>query len=76
MCGVSAILLGDPEASTAAVDLHESLYYLQHRGQDAAGIAVCQGGRVFQCKGLGMASKVFAEGRQLQYLPGFMGVST
>ncbi|CAK7211791.1 amidophosphoribosyltransferase [Sporothrix curviconia] len=77
MCGISAILLGDSKATTAAVDLHESLFYLQHRGQDAAGIAVCQGGRVSQCKGLGMASKVFDEGRRVSTaaLPGFMGIS-
>ncbi|RBR17898.1 uncharacterized protein FIESC28_06337 [Fusarium coffeatum] len=75
MCGVSAILLGDQEATSAAIDLHESLYYLQHRGQDAAGIAVCQGGgRVSQCKGLGMASKVFADGKRLEHLPGYMGL--
>ncbi|KAJ4109958.1 hypothetical protein NW760_002589 [Fusarium oxysporum] len=74
MCGVSAILLGDQEATSAAIDLHETLYYLQHRGQDAAGIAVCQGGRVSQCKGLGMASKVFSDGRRLEHLPGYMGL--
>ncbi|VUC28446.1 unnamed protein product [Clonostachys rosea] len=75
MCGISAILLGDPKATTAAVDLHESLYYLQHRGQDAAGIAVCQGGRVYQAKSNGLASKVFDEGRRIAELPGFMGIS-
>ncbi|KAL7903247.1 phosphoribosyltransferase-like protein [Trichoderma sp. SZMC 28014] len=75
MCGVSAILLGDSKATTAAVDLHESLYFLQHRGQDAAGIAVCQGGRVYQCKGNGMAAKVFDEGKRTVDLPGFMGIS-
>ncbi|KAJ3533132.1 hypothetical protein NM208_g8126 [Fusarium decemcellulare] len=74
MCGVSAILLGDPNATSAAIDLHESLYSLQHRGQDAAGIAVCQGRRVFQCKGLGLASEVFSDGRRLQQLPGYMGL--
>ncbi|KAL1903513.1 amidophosphoribosyltransferase [Sporothrix stenoceras] len=77
MCGISAILLGDSKADSAAAELHESLFYLQHRGQDAAGIAVCQGGRVSQCKGLGMASKVFDEGRRVSTaaLPGFMGIS-
>ncbi|KAF7555137.1 hypothetical protein G7Z17_g2337 [Cylindrodendrum hubeiense] len=73
MCGVSAILLGDSEATTAAVDLHESLYYLQHRGQDAAGIAVCQGGRVAQCKGVGQASSVFAEGETAPTSSGLHG---
>ncbi|CRK26511.1 hypothetical protein BN1708_004239 [Verticillium longisporum] len=77
MCGISAILLGDPEATSAVTDLHESLYYLQHRGQDAAGIAVCQGGRVSQCKGVGMASKVFDEGKRAttETMPGYMGIS-
>ncbi|KAL2212077.1 Amidophosphoribosyltransferase [Sarocladium strictum] len=74
MCGVSAISLGDPDATSAAVDLHESLYSLQHRGQDAAGIAVCKGSRVLQCKGLGLASEVFSDGRRLQQLPGYMGI--
>ncbi|GJC98623.1 amidophosphoribosyltransferase [Colletotrichum higginsianum] len=74
MCGVSAILLADSKATTAAIDLHESLYLLQHRGQDAAGIAVCQGGRVYHYKGNGMAAKVFADGSSLQHLPGFMAL--
>ncbi|KAK3988188.1 phosphoribosyltransferase-like protein [Cladorrhinum sp. PSN332] len=74
MCGVCGLLLGDAKAETAAVDIHESLYFLQHRGQDAAGITVCQGGRVYQCKGNGMAAKVFDEGKRITDLPGFMGI--
>ncbi|PHH91502.1 hypothetical protein CDD83_231 [Cordyceps sp. RAO-2017] len=74
MCGVTALLLGDTKATTAAIDLHESLYLLQHRGQEAAGITVCQGGRIYQCKGNGLAAKVFAEGRRIQQLPGYMGL--
>ena len=46
----------------------------EQRGQDAAGIAVCQGGRVYQCKGNGMAAKVFGDGQCLQQLPGYMGI--
>ncbi|RYP54371.1 hypothetical protein DL769_010361 [Monosporascus sp. CRB-8-3] len=34
-------------------------YRQQQRRQDAAGTAVWQGGRVYQCKGNGMAAKVF-----------------
>lgn len=76
MCGISAILLGDVKATTAAVELHESIYYLQHRGQDAAGITVCQGGRLYQMKGNGMASKVFQEPARLaENLPGYGGIS-
>lgn len=64
MCGILGLILGhisdDPNfPCKAAVTLHEALYYLQHRGQDACGIATCAaGGRIFQCKGNGMAGKV------------------
>ncbi|KPM37893.1 Amidophosphoribosyltransferase [Neonectria ditissima] len=74
MCGIAALLLGDTKATTAAVDLHESLYLLQHRGQEAAGITVCQGGRVYMCKGLGMVFDTFSGGRRVQQLPGYMGL--
>ncbi|KAL2760720.1 hypothetical protein ACRALDRAFT_1027843, partial [Sodiomyces alcalophilus JCM 7366] len=47
----------------------------KQRGQDAAGIAVCQGGRVYQCKGLGLVSSVFNEGRRIVDLPGWCGVA-
>ncbi|KAH8694002.1 amidophosphoribosyltransferase [Talaromyces proteolyticus] len=80
MCGILGLILGhigdDPHfPCKAAATLHESLYYLQHRGQDACGIATCAaGGRIYQCKGNGMAGKVFDEGRRVQDLPGSMGI--
>jgi len=56
-------------------DIHDALYLLQHRGQDACGIATCgERGRIYQCKGNGMASKVFQDGDRVPDLPGFMGV--
>jgi hypothetical protein len=33
------------------------LFYLQHCGQGTAGISVCHGGRVYQCKANGMAQR-------------------
>lgn len=78
MCGILGLILGDIDdatATTAGADLHDALYYLQHRGQDACGIATCaSGGRIYQCKGNGMAAKVFHDGSRVQDLPGFMGL--
>ncbi|KAK4168077.1 Amidophosphoribosyltransferase [Cladorrhinum sp. PSN259] len=76
MCGIVGLILADSASAEAAVDLHESLYYLQHRGQDACGVATCApGGRIYQCKGNGMASKVFEDGKRVADLPGFMGIA-
>ena len=75
MCGIVAVIHADTSSDTAATDLHNSLYHLQHRGQDACGIATCaSGGRIYQCKGNGLASKVFNDGERIPDLPGFMGV--
>lgn len=75
MCGIIAVIHGDPSSTSAAVEIHDALYLLQHRGQDACGIATCSsGGRIWQCKGNGMASKVFHDGARVADLPGWMGL--
>jgi amidophosphoribosyltransferase len=74
MCGIIAVILAAVEAD-AAPELHQALYYLQHRGQDACGIATSsRGGRIYQCKGNGLASKVFHDGQRVADLPGYMGL--
>lgn len=74
MCGIIAVILAS-STTDAAPEIHQALYYLQHRGQDACGIATCShGGRVYQCKGNGLAAKVFHEGQRVTDLPGYMGL--
>ncbi|KAK5675578.1 amidophosphoribosyltransferase [Elasticomyces elasticus] len=74
MCGIIASIFSD-ETVDCAPELHQALYYLQHRGQDACGISTCsRGAKFFQCKGNGLASKVFQDGERVKDLPGYMGI--
>jgi amidophosphoribosyltransferase len=74
MCGIVAVILAN-QASAAGVEIHNALYLLQHRGQDACGIATCApGGRIYQNKGIGLASQVFEQGARIADLPGCMGL--
>ncbi|WP_067531177.1 amidophosphoribosyltransferase [Nocardia crassostreae] len=49
------------------------LYALQHRGQEAAGIAVADGSQVLVFKDLGLVSQVFDE-QTLASMPGYVAV--
>eukprot|EP00903_Cladosiphon_okamuranus_P018779 g17276.t1 len=58
MCGVIGILLADSEAQVSP-ELYDGLTILQHRGQDAAGIATSDGRKMFLRKDKGLARDVF-----------------
>jgi amidophosphoribosyltransferase len=74
MCGILGVVLANQVANVSG-ELFEGAMFLQHRGQDAAGIVTCGNrGRFYQCKGNGMARDVFTQQR-MNSLVGNMGIS-
>ncbi|MEN1943336.1 amidophosphoribosyltransferase [Luteimonas sp. MJ293] len=69
MCGIIGIV-GTSEVAPA---LYDGLTVLQHRGQDAAGIATAAGTGLRVHKGSGLVSDVFDE-RSMQLLGGRVGI--
>ena len=69
-CGVFGIYA--PERDVARLSFF-ALYALQHRGQEAAGIAVCDGQMLHIHKGMGLVSQVFNEDN-LRYLQGNLAI--
>lgn len=55
MCGVLGLVSHNPVNQL----LYDGLQMLQHRGQDAAGIATTQNNSFFMHKGKGMVREVF-----------------
>jgi amidophosphoribosyltransferase len=68
-CGVAAIY-GHPEASKLA---YLSLYALQHRGQESAGISTSDGTLIHTKKSMGHVADIFTE-PVLQELPGSLAI--
>ena len=69
MCGIVGIVSQSPVAQV----IYDSLLVLQHRGQDAAGIVVCDGKRLNLRKDNGQVSDVFHT-RHMLTLTGNMGI--
>ena len=69
MCGIVGVI------STSPVNqlIYDALLLLQHRGQDAAGIATQQGRKFFMHKAKGMVKDVFRT-RNMRALPGSCGL--
>src|SRR5690348_18169474 len=70
MCGI----LGIVGHNDVAAQLYDGLTVLQHRGQDAAGIATANGSKLRVHKGNGLVSDVFDEGA-MSLLEGRLGIA-
>ncbi len=57
MCGIIGLVASSPVASS----IYDALTVLQHRGQDAAGIATLDGQRINMHRGNGLVRDVFAD---------------
>jgi amidophosphoribosyltransferase len=69
MCGIIGIVGTSPVAQS----LYDGLTVLQHRGQDAAGIATMDGGRINLHKDSGLVRDVFDD-EKMQHLAGTAGI--
>jgi amidophosphoribosyltransferase len=70
MCGVFGIHAPGRDVARLA---YFGLFALQHRGQESAGIAVCEGGRLTGLRDLGLVAQVFDE-RKLSGLHGEIAI--
>ena len=57
MCGVLGIRAPERDVARLA---YFGLFALQHRGQESAGIAVWDGGRITALRDMGLISQVFS----------------
>ena len=70
MCGVFGIRSDERDVARVA---YFGMYALQHRGQESAGIAVSDRGRLTVMRDMGLVAHVFSE-QQLQALPGDVAI--
>jgi amidophosphoribosyltransferase len=70
MCGVFGIRSADRDVARLA---YFGLFALQHRGQESAGIAVSDNGRLTVVRDMGLVAQVFNE-QQLHALPGEVAI--
>lgn len=70
MCGILGVVASAPVCQL----LYDGLLVLQHRGQDAAGIATAEGGRLHLHKGAGLVRDVFRT-RNMRDLGGNVGIA-
>jgi amidophosphoribosyltransferase len=70
MCGIVGVVATTPVNQL----LYDALQLLQHRGQDAAGLATVNGSSFHMYKGSGLARDVFRT-RNMRSLPGTSGIA-
>src|SRR5581483_10490290 len=70
MCGVFGVYAPDRDVARLA---YFGLFALQHRGQESAGIAVSDAGRLTALRDLGLVTQVFDE-QKLRGLRGSIGI--
>ncbi len=68
MCGIIGIV-----GEAVAPQIYEGMTVLQHRGQDAAGIATSHAGKIFMRRDRGLVRDVF-QGQDIARLPGNAGI--
>ena len=69
-CGVFGVYAPGHDVARLA---YFGLYALQHRGQESAGIATCEGGNIMTLRDIGLVSQVFDE-QKLRASPGDMAI--
>ncbi len=69
MCGIIGIVASTPVNQ----DIYDALTVIQHRGQDAAGIATCHGDHLYMRKNTGLVRDVFLQAHMAS-LMGNMGI--
>ena len=69
MCGIVGIVQKD----NCFTELYDALIMLQHRGQDAAGITICEGESLHSRKSKGFVREVFTQ-RHFERLKGNCGI--
>ena len=72
-CGVFGIYRADSANKSVVAETYHALYALQHRGQEAAGIAVNKNGVIHCHKDVGLVSAVFDQ-KTLDRMPGSMAI--
>ena len=71
MCGVVGLFHSD---TNAANDIYDGLIQLQHRGQDAAGIATLENSKMHLHKNLGLVTEIFKKKISKANLNGNVGI--